>query len=219
MSGYVGERAKRRKRNFISLLILLIVFLFIYYIMPSLEINENIPSDTFVPTNDELLSPDIETTIEELELKNFDKEQKIIFRNKKIQELQIELENTINKNKNFNEKIIQLNLQLSNVTDKENNLGIEKEFENKLQKLENIISKYENENEQLLLKYTNIKSNYDLLILTNDNLLVELSSNEIINLKLNNLNEMFQKKIKEFELLVNEQNIIIELLKVKNPHN
>ena len=45
MVGYVGGRARKRRRNFIFFLIFLIFSLFIYYFYPYLETEEAKPSD------------------------------------------------------------------------------------------------------------------------------------------------------------------------------
>ena len=82
MVGFVGERARKKRRNtFIILSIFIIVVLFIF-INPRIQLNENIPTDEFLPKENEIIKPNFDSTIEELKLKIFDKEQKIIFRDK-----------------------------------------------------------------------------------------------------------------------------------------
>ena len=84
MAGFVGERARKKRRNIlISLSILVIIVLFIF-INPRMQLNENIPTDEFLPKENEIIEPNFDSTIEELELKIFDKEQKIIFRDRQI---------------------------------------------------------------------------------------------------------------------------------------
>ena len=87
MVGYIGERARRRKRNLILFCILIIFLALSFYIIPTLKLTENIPSDTLLPSEEEISSPQLNSTIEELELKIFDKEQKIVFRNNQINNL------------------------------------------------------------------------------------------------------------------------------------
>ena len=87
MVGYIGGRAKRRRRNFILFFALLFFVLIVYYLLPLLKLSDVKPTDNLLPSEQEIISPEIKTTIEELELKLFDKEQKIIFRNKQIEKL------------------------------------------------------------------------------------------------------------------------------------
>ena len=69
MVGYVGGRARKRRRNFIFFLIFLIFSLFIYYFYPYLETEEAKPSDKLIPSEDEMVKPQINSTIEELNSK------------------------------------------------------------------------------------------------------------------------------------------------------
>ena len=64
MVGYVGGRARKRRRNFIFFLIFLIFSLFIYYFYPYLETEEAKPSDKLIPSEDEMVKPQINSTIE-----------------------------------------------------------------------------------------------------------------------------------------------------------
>ena len=77
MIGYVGERARRKKRNTILFFIFVIVVLLIYLIFPKSQMDKNIPSDTLLPSENEIISPEIKIDTEELELQIFQKEQKI----------------------------------------------------------------------------------------------------------------------------------------------
>ena len=69
MSGFVGSRARKRRRNIFLSLVVVVLFIVIFLIFPSLE-NQNsgiIPNDNIVPDpNEELTS--LASNIEELEL-------------------------------------------------------------------------------------------------------------------------------------------------------
>ena len=95
MSGFVGSRARKRRRNiFVSLgIFLLIVVLFLSF--PTFENNnsEIIPNDNIIPSPSEDLTS-LASNIEELELNLFQKDQKIKFRDGQIKNLQNELKET-----------------------------------------------------------------------------------------------------------------------------
>ena len=52
MIGYVGERARRKKRNTILLFIFIIAGLLIFLIFPKLLLDKNIPEYTLLPTEE-----------------------------------------------------------------------------------------------------------------------------------------------------------------------
>ncbi|SVE54498.1 uncharacterized protein METZ01_LOCUS507352, partial [marine metagenome] len=84
MAGFIGERARRKQRNTIIIFILIIVGVLIFLVFPKLLLDENIPSDTLLPTEEEIASTESKADTEELELQIFQKEQKIIFRDQQI---------------------------------------------------------------------------------------------------------------------------------------
>ena len=95
MSGFVGSRARKRRRNiFISLGIFLLIVV-IFLIFPTFENNnsEIIPNDNIIPNPSEELTS-LASNIEELELNLFQKDQKIKFRDGQIKILQNELKET-----------------------------------------------------------------------------------------------------------------------------
>ena len=106
MSGFVGSRARKRRRNiFLSLgIVILIVIIILSFPDFETQNNEIIPNDNIVP------DPTVELTslasnIEELELNLFQKDQKIKFRDGQIKNLQTELKKTMLM---YNETILQL---------------------------------------------------------------------------------------------------------------
>jgi len=226
MVGYIGERARRKKRNIIIFFIFLIIFLISIYIIPVFRLNETIPSDTLLPSEGEITSPQINTDVEELELKIFDKEQKIIFRNKQIEKLKgeikilvteneqlsksvLDLNNKINSSSNQNEDVVKLNSQIKK---------IKTDTQKELKKLNTIIKDLTNEKNALIR--TKNKDNNE-----NDILKKEYKSEVSKNLKLNELKEDFLNKIRELESLIEEkenlieeQNLIIKILEDTSHH-
>ena len=95
MSGFVGARARKRRRNiFTSLGLIFIISLVIFY-YPKLETNKDqmIPDDKIVPDQIGDMTS-LVSTIEELELNLFQKDQKIKFRDGQIKNLQTKLKDT-----------------------------------------------------------------------------------------------------------------------------
>ena len=112
MSGFVGSRARKRRRNIFLSLGIIVLIIVIILSFPNFETqnNEIIPNDNIIP------DPTVELTslasnIEELELNLFQKDQKIKFRDGQIKNLQTELKevssrkilNALNQN---NKKVI-----------------------------------------------------------------------------------------------------------------
>ena len=99
MSGFVGSRARRKKRNIFFILIVGFFALVIYFFSPSLEIsnNEIVPNDNIIPLPTENVSS-LASNIEELEISIFQKEQKIKFRDGQIKNLQNQLKDLQIKN-------------------------------------------------------------------------------------------------------------------------
>ena len=95
MSGFVGARARKKRRNIFLTLIFLILLGFFIFVIPELESNDSeiIPNDNIVPDID-LDMTSLASTIEELELSLFQKDQKIKFRDGQIKILKTELKNT-----------------------------------------------------------------------------------------------------------------------------
>ena len=164
-----------------------------------------------MPSEQEIKFPIINNTIEELELQIFDKDQKIVFRNRQIEK--------------FKEKIDILSLQNKNLLKSIEDL---KNYINKPINEESI----QNKNKMIKIK-KNFKDIIAQLKIENKNLVNEIkknkSKNNIINkeyklifsnnLKLKSYNEENIKKIKDLEDLIDQQILIIKLLKNKNPHD
>ena len=80
MIGYVGERAKKRKRNIISFIFFILLIILIFYFFPNIDFIENNPKpeDSILPNSNEKISS-LSTTIEDLRLLIFQKIKKLSF--------------------------------------------------------------------------------------------------------------------------------------------
>ena len=234
MAGFIGERARRRRRNFIFFIFGIFFIIIIYYLLPLLKLSEVKPSENLLPTDQEIISPKIKTTIEELELKVFDKEQKIIFRNKQIEKFKNEIQILSLENQKLLESVKDLNKVINLSSNNEDLIKnqmkdqmkdqdelikkIKKDGINELQKLKDLSSQLKNKNKDLLNKIEKYKTD-------NNSMNKEFKSIFSKNLKLKNLNEENNKKIEEnnnkindLQDLLEEQNLIIQLLKDRTPH-
>ena len=219
MAGFVGERARKKRRNTLIFLSILLIVILYFFINPRIQLNENIPTDDFLPKENEIIEPNFDSTIEELELKIFDKEQKIIFRDKQI--------------KVFKEDILNHKIEIKKlsklVTDLEDQLKLDNTKKDQLKTINNDISKIKLEakkeieklnktlfninEEKKLLQNSLIDSNNE-----NDVLLKEYKIISNKNIKLNNQKKELQKKINELENLTEEQNLLIKVLQDTSHH-
>ena len=219
MSGFVGERARKKKRNtLIFLSILIIVALFIF-INPKMKLNENIPTDNFLPNENEIIDPNLDSTIEELELEIFDKEQKIIFRDRQFEIFKEDIANykiKINKLSklisNLDEKLKLDNTekdQINTINSKISKIKLESKRE--IEKLNKILSSINEEKK--LLQNSLIDSNNENAVLLKE---YKIISNK--NIKLNNQKKELQKQISKLENLIEEQNLLIKVLQDTSHH-
>ena len=219
MAGFVGERARKKRRNTLIFLSILLIVILYFFINPRIQLNENIPTDDFLPKENEIIKPNFNSTIEELELKIFDKEQKIIFRDKQI--------------KVFKEDILNHKIEIKKlsklVTNLEDQLKLDNREKDQIKTINNDISKIKLEAKQEIEKLNktlfNINEEKKLLQNSlvdsnneNDVLLKEYKIISNKNIKLNNQKKELQKKINEFENLIEEQNLLIKVLQDTSHH-
>ena len=219
MAGFVGERARKKRRNTLIFLSILLIVILYFFINPRIQLNENIPTDDFLPKENEIIEPNLDSTIEELELKIFDKEQKIIFRDKQI--------------KVFKEDILNHKIEIKKlsklVTNLEDQLKLDNREKDQIKTINNDISKIKLEAKQEIEKLNktlfNINEEKKLLQNSlvdsnneNDVLLKEYKIISNKNIKLNNQKKELQKKINEFENLIEEQNLLIKVLQDTSHH-
>jgi hypothetical protein len=217
MVGFIGERAKRRRRNLVLFFIIIFVGIIFYLLLPLLKSSEIMPTDNFLPSDDEILSPELKNTIEDLELKIFDKQQKIIFRDMRIKKFKDEIKILSLKNKSLLESISDLKNRINLSSD--NKIAIKDKDElmiknhlKEVAELEEKILQLKNTNKTFFQQVENYRNNI---------ISIKKESKKIINnnLKLKNINDENDIKINELENFIEEQNLIIQLLKDKNPHN
>ena len=219
MVGFVGERARKKRRNTLIFLSILLIVVLYFFINPRIQLNENILSDDFLPKENEIIEPNLNSTIEELELKIFDKEQKIIFRDKQI--------------KVFKEDILNHKIEIKKlsklVTDLEDQLKLENREKDQIKTINNDIGKIKLEAKQEIEKLNktlfNINEEKKLLQNSlvdsnneNDVLLKEYKIISNKNIKLNNQKKELQKQINELENLIEEQNLLIKVLQDTSHH-
>ena len=219
MVGFVGERARKKRRNTLIFLSILLIVVLYFFINPRIQLNENIPSDDFLPKENEIIEPNFDSTIEELELKIFDKEQKIIFRDKQI--------------KVFKEDILNHKIEIKKlsklVTNLEDQLKLDNREKDQIKTINNDISKIKLEAKQEIEKLNktlfNINEEKKLLQNSlvdsnneNDVLLREYKIISNKNIKLNNQKKELQKQINQLENLIEEQNLLIKVLQDTSHH-
>ena len=219
MAGFVGERARKKRRNTLIFLSILLIVILYFFINPRIQLNENIPTDDFLPKENEIIEPNLVSTIEELELKIFDKEQKIIFRDKQI--------------KVFKEDILNHKIEIKKlsklVTNLEDQLKLDNREKDQIKTINNDISKIKLEAKQEIEKLNktlfNINEEKKLLqnnlVDSNNENIALLKEYKIIsnkNIKLNNQKKELQKKINELENLIEEQNLLIKVLQDTSHH-
>ena len=219
MAGFVGERARKKRRNTLIFLSILLIVILYFFINPRIQLNENIPTDDFLPKENEIIEPNFNSTIEELELKIFDKEQKIIFRDKQI--------------KVFKEDILNHKIEIKKlsklVTNLEDQLKLDNREKDQIKTINNDISKIKLEAKQEIEKLNktlfNINEEKKLLQNSlvdsnneNDVLLREYKIISNKNIKLNNQKKELQKQINELENLIEEQNLLIKVLQDTSHH-
>ena len=220
MAGYVGERARRRKRRLVSIIFFVIIFLTIIYFSYNVKDEKKGINDEITITD-----PTIDTGLsrmdkEELELKIIEKEQKIIFRDRKIESLKKQI-NVLKEEKNNlsekNEKLL-VSLDTLNSEIEKNSQAKNDAVKEKVKEFNLKILQLKKENEKILNEYENVvKKNLDLdLQLKSLNMEIKSLNIEKMEIKLLNIEKM--GKISQLEQVINEQKEIIELLKDENPH-
>ena len=215
MAGFVGSRAKKRRRNFFLTLIFLILFSIFYFIYPTIEINDNIivPNDSIVPDPNEDINS-LVSNIEDLELELFNKDQKIKFRDGQINNLKAELKKTQLQYENISLELNEIKSQYSILSSDNETLISPIKYKS----LQENHTELNNINNQNVLTIKNLNKKIEKL---NNNILsIEEQTNNIIreNQKLTKNNKsIFAKNLRlensitNLENLINEQKIQIDL--------
>ena len=194
MSGFVGSRARKRRRNIFLSLGFIVLVSIIILIFPSLENtnSEIIPNDNIVPNVTEDLTS-LASNIEELELNLFQKDQKIKFRDGQIKNLQAELKETKSKYDSAILELTEIKNDLSTLSSNSENLV----QPDKLKSLQDKFTKLNLENDKNISLIKSLNNKIDDLnnnIQSND-----IKSNDLLNenqkLKKDN-KSIFAKNIK-----------------------
>ena len=215
MSGFVGSRAKKRRRNIFLTLGLLIFFSLIYFIFPTIQMSTRspVPDESIIPDPTKDLTS-LASNIEELELTIFQKDQKIKFRDGQISNLQIKLKDTKFQLENTIQELKEIENAYKNITSNNaNSVSV-----NELEILKDKFSRLNKQNDKNILKIKNLNQKIEEL---DDNLLLSDKSQKNIsneNQKLKKDNKsLFTKNLKLNEnidnlmIKINEKNIEIEM--------
>tara|TARA_E500000075_G_scaffold114131_1_gene110190 strand:- start:457 stop:1152 length:696 start_codon:yes stop_codon:yes gene_type:complete len=229
MSGFVGSRARKRRRNIFLSLGFVILITIIFLIFPNIEnINsEIVPNDNIVPDPSEDLTS-IASNIEELELNLFQKDQKIKFRDGQIKNLQSELKEVKLQYDNAILELSEIKNDLNTLSSNKENLVPSDKFkllQDKFTKLnvenDKNISLIKNLNRQIDDHNTNLQSidnkTDDLL---NENIKLKKDNKSFFakNIKLDNNVAELKQKIIEQQIIIDSYLEEIKKLKDKSHH-
>ena len=229
MSGFVGSRARKRRRTIFLSLGFVILITIIFLIFPNIEnINsEIIPNDYFVPDPSEELTS-LASNIEELELNLFQKDQKIKFRDGQIKNLQTELKEVKLQYDNAILELSEIKNDLNTLSSNKENLVPSDKFkllQDKFTKLnvenDKNISLIKNLNRQIDDHNTNLQSidnkTDDLL---NENIKLKKDNKSFFakNIKLDNSVAELKQKIIEQQIIIDSYLEEIKKLKDKSHH-
>ena len=229
MSGFVGSRARKRRRTIFLSLGLVILITIIFLIFPNIEnINsEIVPNDNIVPDPSEDLTS-IASNIEELELNLFQKDQKIKFRDGQIKNLQSELKEVKLQYDNTILELSEIKNDLNTLSSNKENLVPSDKFkllQDKFTKLnvenDKNISLIKNLNRQIDDHNTNLQSidnkTDDLL---NENIKLKKDNKSFFakNIKLDNSVAELKQKIIEQQIIIDSYLEEIKKLKDKSHH-
>jgi len=229
MSGFVGSRARKRRRTIFLSLGLVILITIIFLIFPNIEnINsEIVPNDNIIPDPSEDLTS-IASNIEELELNLFQKDQKIKFRDGQIKNLQSELKEVKLQYDNAILELSEIKNDLNTLSSNKENLVPSDKFkllQDKFTKLnvenDKNISLIKNLNRQIDDHNTNLQSidnkTDDLL---NENIKLKKDNKSFFakNIKLDNSVAELKQKIIEQQIIIDSYLEEIKKLKDKSHH-
>ena len=221
MSGFVGTRARRRRRQTIFYFFLFIIIILIIVYLPLIDftsIQNPKPDDNILPNlqNETNLET---TTIEDLQLMIFQKDQKIKFRDGRISSLNSELKELQKKYENMKLKYENVEKEYNDyIKEKKSKKNIEvdpKKIINMQSEINNL--KNNNKENNLLIKELEDELNKQIIlnkINTNDNEALRAEYQKIIskNIKLDNL-------IQNLESVIDNQKHEINKLKDVSHHN
>jgi len=224
MTGFVGLYARKRRRNFFLSLGIIVIIVILFLIFPTLEQNnsEIIPNDNIVPDPSQELTS-LASSIEELELSLFQKDQKIKFRDGQIKNLQLQLQETKSGYDSAKLELSEIKNDLNTLSSNKKNLASEKfkSLQDKFTKLnlenEKNILKIKSLNKQINELNTNLQSVYDIKDdLVNENQILKKDKKNFFAEKIkldNNISELKQKII---EQQIDLESYLEEIKKLKD---
>ena len=220
MVGFVGTRAKKRRRNYFIFSIIILLFVLIILLFPNIKLNEDIlvPDDSLLPDpNEEIFS--LSSTIEDLNLTIFQKDQKIKFRDGQINNLKKEIIDLKTNLENIESNYINLQDEYNILIEMESSkktIDIKPSQLNDLNNKIKNLNKLNKKNQALIIKFqeevSNLKNENKLSFTENESLKREYESVASKNIKLLNL-------VKNLESIVENQKIDIKKLKDISHHN
>ena len=215
MVGFVGSRARKRKRNFITIFLFLVIIFFIFYIIPDFELSDNVkPEDSVLPDPNEKISS-LSSQVDDLNLEVFQKNQKIKFRDDQLNVQKneiIEIKNNYIELKNEHSKLKEEYKKTIDIQNSLKNNSAEGDLNEEIKNL----SKKNKEQKILLGK---LSKNIDELKNKNE---VSFSSNKDLNDKYEKLlkdKKNLKKDIDKLESIIEIQKIEIKNLKDVSHHN
>ena len=226
MSGFVGSRARKRRRNIFIIFGIFSLIVILFLIFPTFENNnsEIIPNDNIIPNPSEELTS-LASNIEELELNLFQKDQKIIFRDGQIKNLQTELRETKLKYDNVVLELNEIKNDLNSLSSNNQNLVPS----DKLKSLQDKFTKLSLENDKNIITIKDLNKKIDELNINlqsgdnnikqeNQKLKKDNKSFFAKNLKLDNRITELEQLIIEKQIEVNSYLEQIKKLKDKSHH-
>lgn len=229
MAGFVGSRARKRRRNIFITLGFLVLIVAIYFMFPTFQFNVNdpIPDENLIPDPTEDLTS-LASDIEDLELTVFQKDQKIKFRDGQIKNLQSELKEVKLQYDNAILELSEIKNDLNTLSSNKENLVPSDKFkllQDKFTKLnvenDKNISLIKNLNRQIDDHNTNLQSidnkTDDLL---NENIKLKKDNKSFFakNIKLDNSVAELKQKIIEQQIIIDSYLEEIKKLKDKSHH-
>jgi len=221
MIGFVGQRARRKKRNIFIFFIFVILILPYLYYFNLVNFNEPPPSNLYLPSENEIINPQINLSVEDLELKIFEKDQKIIFRDIQIDKFKQEINNLIKLNEKLSSLVLELNKKINEekITNEETIRNEEKiNYDKKIKNLNIDINNskkkqvdLEDQKNLLLFKVENLDKEYNSLKKQYKNIFGK-------NLKINNEADRLKNEINKLQKVIEEKNLLIIILREENPH-
>ena len=222
MVGYIGTKAKKRRRNFYFSLILIFVLGLIIFFFPTIDFYEDnpTPSDSIFPDPNEEISS-LSSTIDDLNLTIFQKDQKIKFRDGQINNLKKEIKDLKIIYENVQEDFIRLQGEHNNFIEsnsvKKNLEADNKQINDLTNKIKNL-NKLNEKNQIMISELVKKLSNLEKENKNNTSNAMKISSEKedlkkeykIIvskNMKLSNLVKNLESIIKSLESIIKNQKL------------